>query len=135
MIHALLVRGVIRFGVLQNKTGGKATVVGLSDRQSYTISAWKPNYLDEDPNITRGAWRITGGHLLHDGADAPMQEAWGAIGCIEVCGNNGFSNLNNLIREWAGVTKTGDRAYQEIVNRRLLEVYFDKAVRPPLIPK
>lgn len=125
---------VIRFGVLQYKTGGPATVVGLADEQEYTVGQWRPNYLDGNDDITPGAWRIRGRHLLHDGADDPTVDAWGAIGCVEVCGENGFARLNWLIRLWSGTAKKGQEAYQEIVNRRLLKIKFQKAKRPILKP-
>ncbi|MFK8100946.1 MAG: RHS repeat-associated core domain-containing protein [Saprospiraceae bacterium] len=126
---------VIRFGILQYHTGEKASVVGLADRQTHNISQWRPDYLDGLVDATPGAWRVMGGHLLHDGADNPTAEnAWGAIGCVEVCGENGFGRLNWLVRKFTGTSTYGENAYKAIIKRKLLQIHFEKAKRPPLNP-
>ncbi|MBK7939713.1 MAG: hypothetical protein IPJ82_22665 [Lewinellaceae bacterium] len=132
--------GVIRFGVQQRKTGGKATVVGRTKEESFTIRSWNPTYLSGLRGATPGAWRITGGFLLHDGADAPLKDAWGAIGCIEVCGSfnddqDNFTRLNWLIRSWSGATeatKNTKAQYNKVATSGILIIYFQYSSKPPL---
>jgi RHS repeat-associated protein len=133
---------VIRFGVSQKKTGGAANVVGLANSQSYTIKSWNGKYLYGEEDITPGAWRITGSWLLHDGADAPLKDAWGAIGCIEVCGrtvgneDDHFTGLNWLIRDWSGAKNaTGNAEFknQLVAKSGALSIHFQRAKVPPLV--
>lgn len=126
---------VIRFGVQQAKTGAPATVVGLRDEQTHVMKRWRSEYLEQDDGTYTGAWTVYGGWLLHEGADDPIKSAWGAVGCVEVCGNNQFERMNWLIRVFSGTKKQEEAAYQEIIRKGLLSIHYEKVKkRPPLIP-
>jgi len=107
---------VIRFGVLSR--GGKHSVVGLADRQTHTLT--RVGYM-------KGSWRITGNHLIHDGADRPGSEAWGAIGCIEVTGVGEWQRFERIVRKLSGTQQA-----KEIGRAGTLTGEIDAAIRPRL---
>ncbi len=108
---------VIRFGVLDSQRGH--IVVGLAEAQRHTLR--RANYM-------RGSWQITGNHVIHDGADNPIRDAYGAIGCIEVTGTNGWQRFEATIRRLSGTNDPN-----AISRARTLSIQIDATTRPPLI--
>ncbi|MFC4636451.1 DUF6443 domain-containing protein [Dokdonia ponticola] len=113
---------VLRYGVERNESRNSGPrVVGLSDAQSYSI-IWDPGTMGGE-----GSWRVTGNWLIHRGAADPTTQAWGAIGCIEVCGLNAWDNFNNAIR-----TLSGSNSLSTIGNSGTLTVTYQSAQSPAL---
>ena len=111
---------VIRFGVQRDETKNiKARIVGLSDSQSYKL-----NWVD----YLGGSWQVKGDWLIHEGAEDPTTEAWGAIGCIEVCGVNGWNEFNSLLKE---LTRIDD--FEEISVKKLLTVKYLPVTSKPTL--
>ncbi len=132
---------VIRFGVLQEKTGGEATVVGRQDQQSHTCKAWHEGYNDigEDDQQS-GGWSIVSTTKIIDGMNDVSKEIGEAYGHIEVCGENSekkgeFGALKFLIKDWTGANEAtggGQEAYETIVKNELLKITLDKVDKPKL---
>ncbi len=102
---------VIRYGVERNETKNiKPHVVGLSESQSYKL-----NWVD----YMGGSWQVKGDWLIHRGAEDPTRQAWGALGCIEVCGVNGWNEFNNLLKELSRVDD-----FEEISTQKLLKIEY-----------
>lgn len=114
---------VIRFGVQRDESKNIAPkVVGLKDKQTHILN-WV-NYMG-------GSWQVYGNWLIHEGAENPSVEAWGALGCIEVTGKGEWSRFNNVIRSLSGETSLSD-----ISKAKTLSVHYEAvSERPPLIEK
>lgn len=112
---------VIRFGVQWKDNGTKAKVVGLASSQSHKLK-WV-DYMG-------GSWQVHKNWLIHKGADNPQVSAWGAIGCVEVCGVGGWKKFNNLI-----VKLSGSNSYTEIGQSGKLVATYESTNRPPLKKK
>ena len=111
----------IRFGV-QNVSGGVGPrVVGLSDAQTHNLS-WR--------SYGSGfAWTVYGGWLIHEGAADPTTQAWGAIGCIEICGPGAWNRFNDALLRMSGAPTPYDLGVSG-----MLTATYQYAPRPPLIP-
>ncbi len=111
---------IVRFGVQKNEnTGIGPRVVGLADAQTHTL-----NWVD----YMGGSWQVYGNFLIHEGADDPTTSPWGSLGCVEVCGVDGWENFNNNIKELAGSNNEA-----EIANSGKLQATYEAAERPALV--
>ncbi len=111
----------IRFGV--HRTPEKqARVVGLADAQTHTLS-W--SYIR---TMQGEAWRVYDGFFIHKGPANPTSEAYGSIGCVEICGANEWDRFNDTIKKLAGLDDLA-----RIGNNHLLTAEYQRANRPPLI--
>lgn len=126
----------IRFGVQQNTTRDRPTVVGLAHEQTHVVEKWFPNYgVHSAPSEERGAWQVIGTFLIHDGPDAPLDrnDPYASIGCVEICGARGFKVFNEYLISLSGTTASGlHDKLAEIGNGRILGVHYAAAARPPL---
>jgi hypothetical protein len=111
----------IRFGVKRTQTSA-ASVVGLADRQEYTLS-W--SFIT---TMNEMAWRVYGGFFVHRGPDNPITQNFGSIGCIEITGSGKWAEFNALIVELAGCKSESD-----VSNKGLAKILYHAATRPPLI--
>ncbi len=110
---------VIRFGVQYDEARGVGPrVVGLADEQTHTL-----NWVD----YMGGSWQVYGNFLIHDGPDNPDGTRWGAIGCVEVCGANGWENFNTLIKDLSN-----SDSESAISSAGQLTVSYAAATRPAL---
>jgi len=126
---------VIRYGVALGKTGTKTyetpAVVGLSEQKDYDVYAWKSK-----PPHKLEAYRFHNGHLLHIGAVDPTKTAYGAIGCIEITGQNihgehHWELFKAYLRELSGLNQEADIAKQKLIQVTVDQVSW--ADRPALI--
>lgn len=131
---------IFRFGLYKPKPDSTVTVVGLADYQTHIIRKFKPDYIlhsVEGPeyNPSNGAWVVWKTFYIHDGADDPQTQAFGTIGCVEVCDPDGFIKLNDFIISLSGSTKS-DRIEKlvEIGASGKISITYLKTSRPPLIP-
>jgi hypothetical protein len=111
---------VIRFGVLDRGMDAPV-VVGLTDKKPYTLR--RSDYMSKKG----GSWQITGNYLIHDGADDPSWDAWGAIGCIEITGKGEWQHFESLVAELSGTPDVW-----LITSRGTLHLDIDAAALPPL---
>lgn len=88
---------VIRFGV-GHSINGPDFIAGKSKQGVHTLK-WGGKYMGG-----KGCWRLSGYRqvLIHDGADYPMKQAYGAVGCIEVTGPDAWEQFNQRVRELSG---------------------------------
>ena len=116
----------LRFGVQKDKNRGvtEPKIVGLADSQTWVLS-WA--YIG---TMKEMAWRVYSGWFIHRGPAKPETSAYGSIGCIEICGINGWRDFNDRICELAGYTN-GKQA--EISNLQLVSAIYESAPRPPLV--
>jgi len=116
---------VVRFGVQYDKEGGKSPgVVGLKNEQTHVLKWIKPPHLES-------AWQVTGEWLIHEGADNPSRDAWGALGCVEVTGHGQWNDFNNVIK-----LLSGKKHLDEVSKAGALTATFEPvAERPPLREK
>ena len=70
------------------------------------------------------AWHVSGNAFIHRGPDDVANSDFGALGCIEICGNGQWNYFNDLILRLSGASKLGD------VNPTII---YDSASQPPLI--
>ncbi len=123
-----------RFGVQKDGRIGPR-VVGLANQQSHIIKAWLPNYSVHSARSTeRGAWKVYGNFLVHDGPDQPLSQVYASIGCVEICnGPKGFNIFNDYIISLANPrATTRDKQLLEIGKSGKLVITYDPAKRPPL---
>ncbi|MCF6242433.1 MAG: hypothetical protein L3J74_13925, partial [Bacteroidales bacterium] len=107
------------FGVKRNVSKDiEFRVVGLAESQSHKLK-WV-DYMG-------GSWQVMGNWLIHEGAENPTKQAWGALGCIEVCGENAWNKFNELLKS---LTNVDD--YNEMGKLELLTVEYLPAPRPAL---
>jgi hypothetical protein len=125
----------LRFGIQKDGAIGPR-VVGLANQQSHVIKSWIPTYtVHSARSPERGAWKVYGNFLIHDGPDNPHTEVYASIGCVEICnGPEGFNIFNDYIISLASPTSTG-RARQllEIGRSRKLVITYAKANRPAVV--
>lgn len=88
----------IRYGVEYRAGTVGPKVVGLSDAQTHVLN-WV-GYMG-------GSWQVYGNHLIHDGADDPTTQAWGAIGCVEINYAGEWDRFNTLIHSLTGSSDKG----------------------------
>ncbi|WP_452229060.1 MULTISPECIES: hypothetical protein [unclassified Lacinutrix] len=110
----------IRFGVKRTKTIN-AHMVGLQDAQSYTLK-W-----DNITTMPGKAWRVYAGFFVHKGPDRPLDEGYGSVGCIEICGYGEWTKFNNLILELADCN-----TLDEVSNGRFVKITYMYAQKPAL---
>jgi hypothetical protein len=125
----------LRFGIQKDGAIGPR-VVGLANQQTHVIKAWLPKYSVHSANSPeRGAWKVYGNFLIHDGPDDPHNQVYASIGCVEVCnGPAGFNQFNDYIISLANPTSTTrDQQLLEIGRSRKLVITYAKAKRPPLV--
>ena len=111
-------------------------MVGLADAQSYVISEYKPEYElhGTEAAADNGALVVTGTHYLHDGPNSDSEE-FGAYGCLEVFGMNGFSYLKEKIKELGGgVPEENTESYiSTLCSKSKLSIELKAATRPSLV--
>ncbi|MDJ0657709.1 MAG: hypothetical protein QNJ40_26350 [Xanthomonadales bacterium] len=127
----------IRFGVLRKSERAKARVAGWTHTKYWnTIKMWEPGYrVQSAGSPENGAWNITGNFLIHDGPDDPTDRSdpFGAIGCVEICGPQGFIKFNDYIISLSGSKATSRNAkLKQIADRKRMKVFFEHAPFPPL---
>ena len=130
---------VMRFGVKQSTKSSRPIIAGMFNDYVYTVKRWKHDYLSASEIAEeQGAWVLYKTFYIHDGPDHPRDKkmhAFGLIGCVGVCGLNGFSNLNKFIIELAGPTATTYREQLEQIARKgILKVHI-KGIRKPSVGK
>ena len=124
---------VIRFGVVIGRRGDYLHATPASQHELI----WQDGYMSG-----KGAWKLSNRPkaLVHDGADYPQKEAWGAAGCIEVTGLVGGQDawrvFNQRVRELSGVPKDWRRieAHKLIQKNRSFKCVLQPVVKPPLKP-
>lgn len=126
---------IFRFGIHKPNENSQAKVVGLADKQIHKIKKYKHDYeLHSAGNASNGAWVVWKTFYIHDGADDPQNEAYGTIGCVEVCDIDGFIKFNDFIITLSGSTKTErDAKLIEIGASGKMVITYLKANRPPLV--
>jgi hypothetical protein len=99
------------------------------------IRTWKPNYtVHSAPSNEDGAWVVIGTFYVHAGPEDDS-EIEATIGCVEICGPNGFVKFNDLLitlMEPSG--KTRDEKLSAIAHSGLLTIVYEQAPRPPIKP-
>lgn len=127
---------VIRFGPNRHEADGRpAHMVGLRDYQKHRIKLWHGSYtVHSARSEERGAWKVYGNFLIHDGPDDPMKEFYATAGCIEVCGGpRGFDLFNDYIISLSGSTQpTRMKKLREIGSAGKMSITYMKAGFPPL---
>ncbi|NUQ76725.1 MAG: hypothetical protein HUU21_24580 [Polyangiaceae bacterium] len=118
---------VIRFGVQRDVAKGvsKAKMVGLYESQSHVLR--RVGYLG-------GSWQIKGGHLIHDGADEPMKQAWGQIGCLEVVGKGQSDGGVDRWQEFEALMLklSGAKTAEELGSSGKAQIVIHASPIPPL---
>jgi hypothetical protein len=134
---------VFRFGVKRTDPNTPGKIWGLARAQVHPIKKWMPNYGPHSPipgvptseQPERGAWDVLNEKvLIHDGPDDPTRLGlvYATIGCIEICGMQGFSDFNEFIVSLSGSKKpTRAAKLAEIGASRQMTIQFLKAVPPP----
>ncbi|HEX2095273.1 MAG TPA: hypothetical protein VHG28_22950 [Longimicrobiaceae bacterium] len=123
---------VIRFGV-HHELNADPYVVGLQDEQTYVIQGWMKYELHSTDLGENGAWIVKGSFLVHDGPDDPMLQIFGSKGCIEVCGWQGFSRLNDLIIRLSGAKAASrEEKLKQIGSGRRMKITYKGTSRPLL---
>lgn len=127
---------VIRFGVYQQTTKHKPSVVGLAKEQEYVIKKWLPTYsVHSAESEERGAWQVYKDWLIHDGPDDPSNkdDPYASIGCVEVCGPRAFIKLNEYLISLSGSTAVSPaQQLAEIGDKGIMKVHYEGATRPAL---
>lgn len=116
---------VIRFGVSLNTSGGTARVVGLRDSQTHVL---------KHVSYMGGSWQLYGNFLIHDGADDPSKNAWGAIGCIEVTGTS--AAYGDAWQEFNAnvLALSGESSFEAVSAAKCFSITLDRiASYPPLV--
>ena len=132
---------IFRFGIHKPSEKAAATVVGLADKQTHVIKKYKYDYrlhsIEGTPyDASDGAWVVWKTFYIHDGADDPQTQAFGTIGCVEICDPDGFVTLNDFIISISGSAKK-DKTEKliEIGASGKMVISYLKAFRPPLVIK
>jgi hypothetical protein len=105
---------VIRFGIKSDST---SSTVGLKDQQSHTLK--RVPYMG-------GSWQIYGNWLVHEGAEYPGRDAFGALGCIEVTGPGSWQDFENRLLELSGA-----RSADELGKSGRLKIKIDHVATRP----
>lgn len=94
---------VIRFGV-GHSGSGPDFIAGKSKQGVHTLT-WGGRYMRG-----KGCWKLSGYRqvLIHDGADRPRMQAYGAVGCIEVTGPQAWEIFNERVKELSGISDLGE---------------------------
>jgi RHS repeat-associated protein len=120
----------------KTKTGEMPIMAGLADKREQTIQSYLPDYeIHNTFSEENGGFVITGGFMIHDGPDNLQSEAgmWGAAGCMEVVGENGFSTMKEFIFSISGSENTNiEKGLQELVNTKNLWLQLEGTPRPPV---
>ena len=128
---------VIRFGPNRHKSDGRpAHMVGLRNYQKHKIKLWYGAYtVHSARSDEKGAWKVYGNFLIHDGPDDPMKEFYATAGCVEVCGGpRGFDIFNDCIISLSGSKqKTRYKKLREIGGSSRMAITYMKASFPPLV--
>lgn len=126
---------IFRFGIYRENKRAAARVVGLANKQTHIIKKYKHDYeLHSAGDASNGAWVVWKTFYIHDGADDPQNQAYGTIGCVEVCDPDGFIKLNDFIIELGGSTKPErDEKLIEIGASGKMVITYLKAPKPPLV--
>ena len=126
---------IFRFGIYKPSEKAAVSTVGLADKQTHIIRKYKHDYeLHSTGDASNGAWVVWKTFYIHDGADDPQTQAYGTIGCVEVCDPDGFINLNDFILSLAGSKQAGrDDKLIEIGASGKMVINYLKAARPPVV--
>jgi len=124
---------VLRFGVVVGERRDYLYAAPASEHQLI----WQDGYMDG-----KGAWRLskTSNVLIHDGADFPRSNAWGAAGCIEVAGRvnkiDAWRVFNQRVRELSNVPADWPKlnAHKLIQKNRSFTCILKPVAKPPLKP-
>jgi hypothetical protein len=113
---------VVRFGV-GHSGDGPDFIAGKSEHGVHVLT-WGGGYMGG-----KGCWKLSGYKqvLIHDGADRPLKDAYGAVGCIEVTGHRAWETFNQRVRELSGHSDLRAIGLQGSFKCELLP-----AQRPPL---
>ena len=121
----------------KTKTGETPIMAGLADKREQPIQSYLPNYeIHNTHSEENGGFVITGSFMIHDGPDNLQTEArmWGAAGCMEVVGENGFSTMKEFIFSISGSENTDmEKGLQELVNSKNLWLKLEGTQRPAVI--
>lgn len=114
---------VIRFGV-GHSGRGPDFIAGKSRDRGTHILTWRGKYMGG-----KGAWKLSRYRqvLIHDGADFPRLQAYGAVGCIEITRPRGWEQFNQRVRELSGISDL-----KEIGNQGTFKCQLLWAPRPRL---
>jgi len=90
---------VIRFGV-GHDGNGPDYITGKPEHGVHSLT-WGDKYMGR-----KGCWKLSGYKqvLIHDGADYPLRQAYGAVGCIEITGIDKWEVFNQRVMEWSNCT-------------------------------
>jgi hypothetical protein len=127
---------VIRFGPNRHGTKGKVVMVGLQNFQTHTIKLYYAPYtVHSARSEEKGAWKVFGNFLIHDGPDDPMNEFYATAGCIEICGGpRGFDIFNDLLLSLSGSKKkTRLDKLRELGGSGKMVITYMKAEKPPIV--
>ena len=133
----IIVSGVPNSNTYKIKTGETPIMAGLADKREQPIQSYLPNYeIHNTHSEENGGFVITGSFMIHDGPDNLQTGArmWGAAGCMEVVGENGFSTMKEFIFSISGSENTDmEKGLQELVNSKNLWLKLEGTQRPPVI--
>lgn len=112
-------------------------MVGLADLLEAPSPLYKPDYsVHNRPSTEDGAFVIPNHptHYIHAG---PMtlssfgEAGWGSAGCIEVVG---FTSMKAYVHSLSGLSTKAERdALTELVQKKLLTITLERAVRPSIV--
>lgn len=128
----------IRFGVAKHnkRKNGRVSVVGWTHTKYInTIRRWNPNYtVHSADSLEKGAWNVKGNFLVHDGPDDPKVDVFASLGCVEICGKEGFVKMNRFMASLSGSKKPSmDEKLMEMGQSGKLKITYAFVHKPPLI--
>jgi RHS repeat-associated protein len=116
----------------KSKARPSPVVTGLADAQDRTAVYMRDYIVHNTETPENSAFQIWGSHLLHDGPDYEMGNGWGASGCVEVGGIQGFTELKNFVSLYALAGETREERLKELSDRKAIRIILEKAERPTI---
>ena len=116
----------------KTKTGETPKASGLADQKSdYRIQSYNPNYkIHNTYSPENGGFVIEGNFMIHDGPDGYENYGWGAAGCFEIMGKNGFNEFKTFIFSLSGMEGEREQGLVDFVKTGNLRLNLEKAERP-----
>ena len=117
-------------------TGSTPIMSGLSDERHSTIRCYNPNYkVHNSQTPENGGFVIYGNFMIHDGPDNADNTGWGAAGCMEVMGDEGFMELKTFIFDLSGSQNPNtEQGLLDFVSSGKLYINIEQSERPPVEP-
>ena len=117
-------------------TGSTPIMCGLSDERHSTIQSYNPNYqVHNSQTPENGGFVIYGNFMIHDGPDSENNTGWGAAGCMEVMGDEGFTKLKSFIFDLSGSRDPNmEQGLKEFVSSGKLHINIEQSKRPSVEP-